>query len=70
MHQVISALSGVAVVGMGTIAVTEAIMEELNWSEQLSLVAQSDILIGMHGISPHMCSCFAIENAIKCRICP
>jgi hypothetical protein len=31
------------------VMVSEAVMEEMTWSEQLSIVAQSDVLIGMHG---------------------
>ena len=31
------------------VVVTKAVMEEMSWSEQLSLVSQSDVLIGMHG---------------------
>ena len=31
------------------VVVSEAVMEEMTWSEQLSIVAQSDVLIGMHG---------------------
>ena len=59
-EEVIQALRTVEVSSWsGGVMVSEAVMEDMTWSEQLSIVAQSDVLIGMHGagnseiVAPH-----------------
>ena len=49
-EEVIQALRMVEVSSWsGGVIVSKAVMEEMTWSEKLSIVVQSDVLIGMHG---------------------